>query len=394
MTTGDGAAQPEALSSALIATAVDTAGVLPIAITGVIAIQLRADIGLDTQTLGLVFAGYFAAAATLSAPVGRLTERIDPALFLRGGALLTTLVLLAMSRVTTVSALALLVVLGGAGAALTRTTSSVLVARAIPANRQGVALGLRNCAIPLAALLAGIAVPTIALTIGWRWVFVVACALSGAVTLGLPRSVPRPPRSASARRDMAMGPLMWLAVAASLGSVAAASLNAFTAVTAVDAGLSEGAAGVLIAVGSVVGVASRIAFGWWNDQRTGSQLDIVFGLMVAGAGGYALLSVGSAALVWLAVPLAYATGWAFYGSYYLSIIRLNPIAPGPAVGIAQSGAFAGSIVGPLLLGILASRVSFTAAWLTAAAAAGLAAVIIAAVQSATKTLAVPDRAQT
>jgi predicted MFS family arabinose efflux permease len=130
-------------------------------------------------------------------------------------------------------------------------------------------------------------------------------------------------------------------------------------------------------------VASRITVGAWSDRRSGSQLDVVAGLLATGAIGYALMSLGNAAVVWVAVPITYATGWAFYGSYYLSVIRLNPIAPGAAVGIAQTGAFAGSIAGPLLLGMLARRASFTVAWLTAAAAAALAAVIVAMVQSRT-----------
>ena len=179
-------------------------------------------------------------------------------------------------------------------------------------------------------------------------------------------------------------PLLGLATAGALASAAAASLGAFTAVTAVDAGLSEGAAGILIATGSVAGVASRIAVGWWTDRRPGSQLDVVIGMTEVGAVGYGLLSLGLAPLVLLAVPIAYATGWAFYGSYYLSVIRLNPIAPGSAMGVAQSGAFAGSIVGPIVLGSLASRSSFTAAWMVAAVATLVAAAIIAMVESSTR----------
>lgn len=111
---------------------------------------------------------------------------------------------------------------------------------------------------------------------------------------------------------------------------------------------------------------------------------MVIGMMAIGAVAYELMSVGVAPLVWLAVPAAYATGWAFYGSYYLSVIRLNPVAPGPAVGVAQSGAFTGSIVGPIVLGTMAHRSSFTAAWVAAAVAALLAAVIIAVVESSTR----------
>ena len=180
--------------------------------------------------------------------------------------------------------------------------------------------------------------------------------------------------------DMGPGSLGGLAVAGALASTAAVSLGAYTALTAVEAGMSEGAAGILIAAGSLVGVFSRIGVGWWTDRRTGSQLDVVIGLMLIGAIGYGLISLQVEPLLWAAVPAAYATGWAFYGSYYLSVIRLNPAATGSAVGKAQSGAFAGSIVGPIALGTLASRATFSTAWLAAMLAAAAAAVTITVVE--------------
>ena len=369
------------MRSTLIATAVDTIGVLQICLIGAMAVQLRDAIGLATGLLGLTFAAYFAAAACLSAPVGRLTERAEPAALLRVGYTLSIAALLAASLSRNVASLICATAVAGVATALTRTTSSVLVARAIPPGRQGLALGVRNCAIPLAALLAGLAVPTIALTIGWRWAFVIGAVLAAAAWGWLPRAIPRPRAASSqALRDLPLTPLLTLAVAAGLGSAAAASLGAFTAATAVDAGISEGIAGILIAAGSIVGVASRIAVGWWTDRREGSQLDVVAAMLAIGAVGYGLMASDTAWLVWLAVPVAFAAGWAFYGSYYLSIIRLNPVAPGSALGIAQVGAFAGSICGPLALGEIAHRWSFATAWTVAAALTMVAGVVTAIVE--------------
>ena len=135
----------------------------------------------------------------------------------------------------------------------------------------------------------------------------------------------------------------------------------------------------------MVSPLSRIAVGWWSDTRAGSQLDVVAAMMAIGAVGYGLMSSGEHQLVWLAVPIAYATGWAFYGSYYLSIIRLNPVAPGSALGIAQMGSFAGSIAGPLALGEIAHRSSFAMAWTVAAVLAVAAGVVTALVEVMSRT---------
>ena len=99
-------------------------------------------------------------------------------------------------------------------------------------------------------------------------------------------------------------------------------------------------------------------------------------MLALGAVGFLLLSTLIGWVVLIAVPLAFATGWAWLGSYNLAMVKLNPVAPGAAVGVTQTGAFVGAIVGPAGLGFLAERASFTAVWVTAAIASGSAAVII------------------
>ena len=162
-----------------------------------------------------------------------------------------------------------------------------------------------------------------------------------------------------------------------LGSSAAASLGAYTVSTAVAAGMSEAAPGLLVAMGSVVGLASRLAIGHWSDRRHGSQLDLVtWMLAIGGVGLRMLLGIARGAAMWVAVPVAFATGWAWLGSYNLAMVRLNPIAPGAAVGITQTGAFVGAIIGPASLGFLAEHFSFATAWAAAAIASALAAMMI------------------
>jgi MFS family permease len=58
------------------------------------------------------------------------------------------------------------------------------------------------------------------------------------------------------------------------------------------------------------------------------------------------------------------------------MVRLNPIAPGAAVGVTQTGAFVGAIIGPAGLGFLAEEFSFTVVWVAAAIASFMAATII------------------
>ena len=363
---------------AAVAMSVDTVGVLPVFLTGALAVQLRDDIGLSVDSLGLVYASYFTAAALLSAPLARVSERTSPEWSLRIGTVIYIASFLGIATLATSPAtLSAFIALAGLGTALTRTASSVLVARNVEPRRQGLAFGLKHSSIPVGTLLAGLSVPAIALTVGWHWAYVSAAALTAAVLLAIPRSSGSwVPDREDGRADMSRGLLIFAAVSFGLGSSAAASLGAYTVSTVVASGMDEGAAGILVAVGSVFGLSSRLLVGHWSDRRRGSQLDLVSWMLAVGGVGFLMLGSVTDWVMILAVPIAFATGWAWLGSYNLAMVRLNPIAPGPAVGITQTGAFVGAIIGPAGLGFLAQKYSFTAVWVAAAIASFAAAMII------------------
>jgi len=363
---------------AAVGMSVDAVGVLPVFLTGALAVQLRDDIGLSVETLGLVYASYFAAAALLSTPLSRVGERAGPGWSLRIGISIYIASFLGIAALaTTPVVLSAFIALAGGATALTRSATSVLIARNVEPGRQGLAFGLKQSAIPIASLLAGLSVPAIALAVAWQWSYVAAAVLTLVVLIAIPRAsgraVPRPP---AGRADMSLGPLIFAAVGFGLGSSAAASLGAYTVSTAVAAGMSEAAAGLLVATGSVAGLASRLVVGHWSDRRRGSQLDLVSWMLALGGVGYLMLGVVDQWVMLIAVPVSFATGWAWLGSYNLAMVRLNPIAPGAAVGITQTGAFIGAIVGPIGLGFLAEEFSFRASWVAAATASLLAAAII------------------
>ena len=364
-----GATAPGWAGPSIIAVLVDTVGVLPVLMTGALAVQLERELSMDAAMLGIVYAAYFAAAAAGSTPLGKLSERIGPEIALRVGTLINVLALLGIViLVRTPVALMVCLLASGTGTAFTRSASTLLLARAVRPGRQGVALAIKHCSIPAGALLAGIAVP-IALAVGWRWTYAAVAVASLLVAAAIPRrATPRPPsRAAGGEADLSVPLLIGFAASFALGSAAAASLGTYTVSTAVAAGMSEAAAGLLVAVGSVIGLVSRVLVGFWTDHRSGSQLDVVIGMILLGAAGFTLLAFGGPTVLYGAVPLAFATGWSWLGSFNLAVVRLNPVAPGSAIGITQTGAFTGAIAGPIVLGQLARNGSYTSAWLAATA---------------------------
>ena len=366
----------------LVALAVDAVGVLPIFLTGAMAVQLRADIGLSLDSLGLVFASYFGAAALFSIPFRHASERVGLRASLRIGLGIYAAALAAMAlSASSTGKMCAFVGLAGIGTALTRTASSVFVTRHSEQGRQGIAFGLKHSSIPVASLIAGLSVPALALTVGWRWAYAIAAVLALIVAAMVPPSGGRLARGEKpGSPDLSRWQLAVVAMSFALGTAAAASLGAYSVSTAVAAGLSEAAAGVLVALGSVVGLVSRVGVGHWSDQRPGNQLDLVAGMMGLGMVGFLLLAVPHHVVVSIAVPIAFATGWAWLGSYNLAISKLNPRAPGSALGIVQAGGFTGSIAGPIVLGVLAERHSHAAAWIGAAIASLLATLVVVALR--------------
>ena len=61
---------------------------------------------------------------------------------------------------------------------LGQLASNLTLARSVPASRLGLSFGIKQAAIPIATLLAGAAVPTVALTIGWRWAYLIGAAVA------------------------------------------------------------------------------------------------------------------------------------------------------------------------------------------------------------------------
>lgn len=358
------------------AVAVATVGVLPLFLTGSLAVQIKGDLDFGASGLGLATASFFGTGAAVSAVGGRLGEALGPVRTMRltvatGGLVMAGIAAAADSLVR----LVVLLALGGLANAVAQPATNLYLARVVPADRQGLAFGVKQAAIPAAGLLGGLAVPLVAQTVGWRWAFVVGAA--GALLLSLVGPVSRGDgtfvRGRRGPGDTALRPLLVLALGGGFGAAAAASLGVFLASGAVDVGLGESGAGYLVAGSSVVGLGARMVTGARADRRGTRHLPVVATMMALGVAGFAALALGIPPLFVLGAPIAYAAGWGWPGLFMLAIVRLNPGAPGTATGITQTGTSAGSVVGPVAFGLLVEHHSYSVAW-----AAGGASLLVAA----------------
>lgn len=348
------------------AIAVATAGVLPVFLAGALGVQLEADLHFGAQGLGLVPAVFFGAASATSAVNGRLAERMGPVPAMRVGALLAGLCLggVAIAARSLVSLLAVLVV-GGMANALVQPATNLFLAQRVPTTRLGLAFGVKQSAIPAATLMGGLAVPTFALTVGWRWAFALAAFGSVLVALLIPKGRIGSARSTRRGRgddDVGLRPLILLGVGAGLGAGAAGTLGAFLVSSAVSAGVAEASAGLLASVCSGVGLVARLVSGARADRRGGRHLSQVAVMMATGSVGYAALATDIPAVMVPGAVVAFALGWGWPGLFNFAVVRNNAGAPGAATGVTQTGTYLGAVVGPLLFGVVVDVASYRVAW--------------------------------
>ncbi len=358
------------------AMAVSTVAALPVFLVGVLAVQIRGSLHFSPGVLGLVVAGYYSTAAGLSIPFARLTQRVGGVRVLRGAAVTCAAALAAVAVLATSwPALAAAMLLAGTGTSATQPAVNQFLSRRVTPNRQGLAFGLKQSAVPLAGLLAGVAVPAVALTVGWRWAFAGAAVLAVGAAAALPRRPPAAARSVlpPLRTAEGMGPLLVLAAGFGVSIAACASLGAFLVGSAVAAGLQPGAAGLLAALASVTALVVRVAVGYRADRRGRAHFVVVAGLLALGAVGYLLLALGAALhLAAVFVPgavLAFGAGWGWNGLFNFAVVRTHQRSPARATGVTQTGGRLGGMLGPLLFGLLAGNAAYGTAWgLTAAEA--------------------------
>ena len=369
---------PGLTGPAAIAVAVGAATVLPGFLTGALALQIRADLDVSVATVGAGVAVFFAAGALAAAAGGRFAQRIGGRTAMRGAVLASALSMAAIAAFgTSIAALFVLLAVAGAANGVAQPAINLFMARRVPEHQQGLAFGIKQAAIPAAILISGLALPALALPLGWRPTFAF-CAL-GAFTalLAIPRT-----RLPGFTRERSTAPfltrqLLLLAIGAALASFGPNALGTYLVASAVDTGISEGRAGLLLAAGSAASFAARIAVGARADRRSDYGYGGVIALLAIGAVGFALLATEERGPFVAGTLVAFALGWGWPGLFNLAVVVGHRGAPAVATGITQTGIYVGAATAPAAFGLVASEFGYSEAWIMSGASMLLAAAAIA-----------------
>ncbi|ADD45572.1 major facilitator superfamily MFS_1 [Stackebrandtia nassauensis DSM 44728] len=340
----------------------------PVFLVGGLSVQIGQELHFTPSGLGLAVASYFTASALASFWAGRLVERMGSKFVAKAAILLAAGSLAAIAvAARDLTSLTLLLVLAGPANSLGQLSSNALLARKVPPKRRGLMFGVKQAAIPLSTTLAGLAVPIVALTVGWRWGFGVAAVLALLAWPVLPRTEeagPQPGRPKPQLRPNAT--LVVISLAACLGATAANPVGSFIADYGVSQGMSESLSGLNLTLGGLAGVAARTTVGWMADRRDSGRLVMIAVMLAVGSAGLALLAAPGVWTIPIGTVAGFALGWAWPGLLNFAITLRYSQAPAAATGITQIGVYIGGGLGPLAFGALVDAWGYPVGWLTMA----------------------------
>jgi MFS family permease len=265
---------------------------------GLFATDLQREIGLSPATYGGVLLGLNVALALAMPVVGRLVDRFGPKAIAAAGSVLLAAGFFALSRTSSVAFYAITLAAIGFCASLSAPVAHTRAVAETFKQRRGLALGITQVGIGLAAALVPPLVATQIGSGGWRSGFMLLAALAAAaivpIALGLPGK-PAPEDGPAARREDGATTL-WSSPAFRLQLAAFTTMAlAFIGIIAHfvpmlrSSGVSLPQAGALAGSIGLSVIVTRLLVGWLADHIEPAWLGAASCLIcTAGAVGLAL----------------------------------------------------------------------------------------------------------
>lgn len=355
---------------------------LPAFLTGAMVVQITEDVAFGAAGLGLAIGLSRAGQAVSSFFLGPLADRLGASRSLRISMLIAAVASVGIATtVTNLVTLCAWLVVASLAHALGQPATNRLLIRQVQPGRLGTAFGLKQAASPGSSMLAGFAVPAIAVTLGWRWAFALVALLALGVIVAIGRRGPTAAQRAERKRDAAPKEALsdrrlvaLLALAFGFALAANVIVPTFYVASAVEAGSSSEFAGTMLALGSGLAIATRLIAGVACDRIIRRPLLLCAGLLTIGGLGIGLLATLQPQLMTFGALLALTGAWGFNGVFWFAVVRAYANTPGRITGLLSPGGSLGATLGSILFGVVAQYLGYSVAWLLGAVIAVLAGV--------------------
>lgn len=360
------------LAAGTVATACNAAFVIGLP---VIVPNLRAEFELSLGQIGVLLAASWIGTTLTLLPWGLAADRFGERIVLTAGLLGSAIFLSSAAYATSFDALVALLGLAGASGAAVNSSSGRAVMHWFDASERGVALGVRQTAIPLGGLVGALALPPLAEVGGSEaaFLFLAALCVVGAL-VGASVLRGREPTDgiepASVARTLADRRLWRLSTGSGLYLYAQIAVLGFGVLFLVDEhGFSEQSAALVFAASQVLGAAFRVGAGRLSD-RMGARivplrrvgLAIVAVMLVTSS-----LTGGPVSLLVPALVLAGGLTMAWNGlSFTVAAELAGAVRTGAAIGLQQTVLGASGVAAPVVFAATVSHGSWSLAFGAAA----------------------------
>ena len=357
--------------------------------------NLHFERGLALSQAGLIAAAPLAGTLCTLIVWGAIVDRVGERLSLLIGLSMLALSAAAAAMSGSLVLLAAFLFLGGAAGASTNSASGRVVSGWFPAERRGIAMGIRQAAQPLGVGATAVLVPNLVQARGLLVTLLavaVVCAAATALAAALIVDPPRP-SMAEAKRDghtanPYRGDRRLLRIHGVSVALTVPQQTAWTYMLVwliAEQHWSIAAASGLVGGSQVCGALARVGAGAWSD-RIGSRLRpiryIAFG-SAAAMGGLAVLAGTPLAVTFMVVASIVAV--AHNGLAFTAVAEIaGPHWSGRAMGTQNTGQFITATSVPPAMGALIAAAGYPAAFAVAGVFALLAVPAVPAPQHHTK----------
>ena len=366
----------------LLFVAMGAATLAPAAL-GILASPILADLEVSRSTLGWIASTNVLLAGALSPFAGTLTDRL-------GGRTAIVFVFMMSAAAFAIFGIATAIAVmfvGSAIAALSQAggnpSTNTLIGDVLPRGERGAVTGIKQSGVQASIAAAGLLLPSLAITIGWRPAMLVVAAvplLAGIAALAV---VPPTPSHVSARgkptRPVPRS-IWWLAGYGCVFGFAGAVTFFLPLYAEESLGLDLRVAGIAAALVGAVAFVARIVWARRAEQRNdySSPLRTMAVLAIAAAAAF-LVAPLTTVFLWVAVLLTGVNTSAWNSVGMLAVIDDEDAATGRASGIVLLGFLTGLGVGPPIYGAMVDATgTYTAVWITSLVASAASFAIVSA----------------
>jgi sugar phosphate permease len=348
---------------------------------------LRDAYDLTLGQVGLALSAVAVGVMVTLVPWGVLTDRVGERPVLAGGLAGTAAALVGAALVGSFEALLAFLLLAGMLGASATGASGRAVMGWFARRERGLALGIRQMALPLGGALASVTLPWAAGLGGVRAALLGLAGLSlvaALATLVWMRDAPPPPPGAPAHAGPAptRDPRAWrLGAASGLLVVGQSALLGFVVLFLVDErGLTAGLAAGALAALQLGGAVARLAVGRRSDLE-GLRIPLLRRIAVADAvllGALAALAQGPGALLYPVLAVGGVTAMCWNGLAFTAAAELaGRRRAGTAVSLQNTIVSVGGALAPAGFGVLVAATSWTLGYAVCALAPVLAWLVLA-----------------